>query len=342
MSRASALAPFEFVFAAAARERRRWWERHPEARQRLSQPVVSVGNLSVGGTGKTPLVAQIAEWLIDRGERPAILSRGYKRRSVVDGVVVVSDGSTIRADVDRAGDEPLLLARQVPQAIVCVAEDRHLAGRVAERALGATVHVLDDGFQHLKLARDLDILVTAAGEIGAGRVIPSGRLRESRDAAARADFAVFVGAAESEARTEAWELGISAFSTARRRLGDVADKPRDGTPSGDRQPLVAVAGIGRPEQFFAMLRDAGMNVQDTLAFPDHHRYSGGDCRRIEEALRRAKAGQVITTGKDAVRFSALGRLPFDLVVAPLRLELQDWESLAQALTAALVRARARS
>src|SRR6185436_18734170 len=139
------------------------------------------GNLSMGGTGKTPVVGAIVEWLLANGERPAILSRGYARTDAVDGVVVVSDGTRILASIDRAGDEPLMLARQFPPAIVCVSPDRYLSGTLAERRLGATVHVLDDGFQQVGLARDLDVLVTSIGEIPQGRVIPTGRLREPMD-----------------------------------------------------------------------------------------------------------------------------------------------------------------
>ena len=168
------------------RVRRRRFERDPHRQRRLSRPVISVGNLSIGGTGKSPVVAAIAQWLINAGERPAILSRGYARHDPVDGVVVVSDGVSIRSTVDRSGDEPMMLARQVARSIVCVSPDRHLAGVLAEQRLGCTVHILDDGFQHLELARNLDILVTSVGEISSGKVIPAGRLREPIDAAARA------------------------------------------------------------------------------------------------------------------------------------------------------------
>jgi tetraacyldisaccharide 4'-kinase len=184
----------DLLYARGVGARRRWYEKHPAARRRLQQPVISVGNLSVGGAGKTPLVASIAEWLLARGERPAILSRGYKRRDRLEGVVVVSDGRDVLASVDSAGDEPLMLARALPGAIVCVCEDRYLAGVLAERRLGATVHLLDDGFQHVQLTRDLDILVTPLGEISNGRVLPFGRLREARSAAARAQFVVVMDA----------------------------------------------------------------------------------------------------------------------------------------------------
>ncbi len=201
------------------RVRRRRFERQPQRQRRLSRPVISVGNLSLGGTGKSPVVAAIAQWLIDAGERPAILSRGYARRDPVDGVVVVSDGAGIRSGVEQSGDEPLMLARQVPRAIVCVSPERYLAGRLAEQQLGATVHVLDDGFQHLELARDLDILVTSVGEIPNGKVIPAGRLREPIDAAARAQVLVVSDATAGAASAEAWALGISQSCGALRTLG---------------------------------------------------------------------------------------------------------------------------
>ena len=133
----------------------------PSRRRRLSQPVVSVGNLRVGGSGKTPIVAHIARLLLERGERPAILTRGYARRCRPDGVTVVSDGTTILAGIESAGDEPLMLARALPGVPVLVGANRYLSGRLAEERFGATVHLLDDGFQHLELARDVDLLLVS-------------------------------------------------------------------------------------------------------------------------------------------------------------------------------------
>ena len=161
------------LYGRLALTRRAWYER-PGARRRLSRPVISVGNLSVGGTGKTPLVAAIATWLVAIGERPAILSRGYARTVTSRDATVVSDGTRIRTDVAHAGDEPLMLARAVPGAAVVVCAERHAAGVVAEETLGATIHLLDDGFQHLPLARDLDIVVTAAGTLATDAVLPKG------------------------------------------------------------------------------------------------------------------------------------------------------------------------
>jgi len=291
--------------------------------------VISVGNLSVGGTAKTPLVARIARHLLERGEAPAILSRGYGRTDRADGVVVVSDGTRVLADLSRAGDEPLMLAHAIAGARVVVSEDRYLAGRLAERQLGATVHVLDDGFQHVQLARDLDILMTRAGE-AVGRVLPFGRLRESPDAAARAHFAVVLDADLATARTEAWSLGVSACAGARRVLQK--------TPAID-SPIVAVAGIAQPDQFFQMLKEAGYQIGRSLAFADHHTYRPADVARMADAVRDSSAATVVTTEKDAVRLTALGALPFPCLAVPMELEIDGWEGLAASIESALARAR---
>jgi len=327
------------------RVRRRWVEQHPERRQHLSRPVISVGNLSMGGTGKSPVVAAIAQWLLDHGERPAILSRGYGRADAADGVVVVSDGTRVLAGVDRSGDEPQMLARQVPGAVVCVSPDRHLAGVLAERQLGCTVHILDDGFQHLQLARELDVLVTTLGEIPQGRVIPMGRLREPMDAAARAQVLVVTGATAGAASTEAWALGISQSCGASRTLGrpvrtgisDPGSRPAlsavEGIPESGK--VLAVAGIANPVRFFDALRDAGWQVADHVTFADHHRYTSADVARIAGRLQQSGAGAVFTTDKDAVRFELLGALPFPLYRVPLAVTFEPAEALFASVQAIL-------
>jgi len=319
--------------------RRRRYESEPQRRRHLERPVISVGNLSMGGTGKSPVVAAIAQWLLDAGERPAILSRGYARRDVVDGVVVVSDGREILATIDRSGDEPLMLARQVPGAIVCVSPERYLSGRLAEQQLGATVHILDDGFQHLELARDLDVLVTSIGEIPNGKVIPRGRLREPIDAAARAQVLVVSDATPGAAASEAWALGISQACAAVRTLGDpvrILEAAIAEPGAGSReQKILAVAGIANPDRFVSSLKNAGWNVADSMTFKDHHRYSMSDLAAIAAKMRVAGADAVVTTDKDAVRFESLGDLPFPLYRVPLRVDFEPADALFESIRAVL-------
>ena len=222
-----------------------------------------------------------------------------------------------------------MLARNVEGAIVAVCDDRFLAGLVAARRLGATVHVLDDGFQHVQLARDLDVLVTRPGEITTGRVLPFGRLREAADAAARAHLLVVVDADDATARSEAWALGVSQSVGATRLL------QLNATPV----PVVAAAGIAHPEQFFDSLRSAGWQVVRTVALADHHRYTAADVARLADLVRATGASSVVTTEKDMVRFEPLAPLPFSCIAAPMTLLCESWDVVSASIEAALNRAR---
>jgi tetraacyldisaccharide 4'-kinase len=323
------------LYGQAMRLRRRRVERDPGRQRRLQRPVISVGNLSMGGTGKTPVVAAIARRLLDLGQRPSILSRGYARADAVDGVVVVSDGAAVRAGVAESGDEPMMLARQVPGAVVCVSPDRHLSGTLAERQLGCTVHILDDGFQHLELARTLDVLVTTMGEIPNGRVVPMGRLREPMDAAARAHFLVVSDATPGAASAEAWTLGISQHCGAARSLAaPVALVPGASclVPGGK---ILAVAGIAHPTRFFDDLAHAGWTVGGTLVFADHHPYSSADVAAMAARMQAAGAEAVFTTDKDAVRLEPFAALPFPAWRVPLTVEFDPPDALFAAVAAVL-------
>lgn len=302
------------IYGGIAARRREWFAAHPEAVRRLGRPVVSVGNLRVGGAGKTPIVAAIARDAMARGFRPAILSRGYARRTPLDGVTVVSDGRSVLAGVDTAGDEPLMLARELPGAAVLVGSDRYLSGTLAERRLGATLHILDDGFQHLGLARTVDLLVADEADL-ADEVLPAGRLREPL-ASARHAGAVLVAADASGVRRVAAALGAAEAFAVTRTLGDVPGVP-----------VLAVAGIARPDRFFADLAARGCRVAGTMAFPDHHRFSAADVARIASRAHAAAAVTIATTAKDAVRLPAdAGGLP--IVAVPLTATLEprfgDW------------------
>lgn len=295
------------LYAAAARRRRERYARRPDLRRRLRRPVVSVGNLAVGGRGKTPLAAAIARELLAMGERPAILSRGYARTSPVDGIVIVRDAGGIRSDLARAGDEPLMLARGLPGCCVLVSPDRYLAGRLAEQHLGATVHVLDDGFQHLQLERDVDILLIGQEDIAHPVTLPSGRLREPLDACVAADAIV---AADSGVVIEMQGLDIPRFGVRRAIAG---------TPAAG-MPVAALAGIAAPDRFFEDLRRAGCALAATLAFADHHPYSRRDVARVFSRAAAGGAAAVVTTEKDYVRL--LPYRPFPMPVTPVALTME--------------------
>lgn len=300
------------LYARVAARRRRWYERHPDARRRLSRPVVSVGALAAGGRGKTPVAALVAGMLRDAGQRPAILSRGYGRRVRADGVVVVRDSDRVRAGVETAGDEPRMLAERLAGVPVLVGDDRYLAGRLAETRLGATVHVLDDGFQHLPLARDLDLLLVSPPDAD-GRTLPWGRLRERTDTARLAD-ALIVDARDTTASAAvAARFGVARSFRLRRTLGEPrlvgngpppeGDVPAEPAAVGVEGRVLAVAGIAEPERFTHALGAAGFDVAGLLAFADHHRFTASDVRRIAERAASLGVRFVLTTEKDAVRLA---------------------------------------
>jgi tetraacyldisaccharide 4'-kinase len=316
--------PLGFIYGRIAHARRRWYAERPWLRHRLWRPVVSVGNMTMGGTGKTPVVAHIASILQSMGERPAILSRGYARRDRVDGVVVVSDGRAIRADVGRAGDEPLMLARTVPEAIVAVSPERYLAGRLAEMRLGCTVHLLDDGFQHFRLERDVDLVVVDAADMDNRRPLPAGRWREPIEVVRLADAVIVRAATPAEADALGSRLGVAQIFHAARTLEAprlIEPPGRPVSPAAGTRVL-AVAAVARPARFFADLREAGWVVAGELAFRDHCRFTAREVDRIVRAASEARAVMVLTTEKDLMRLLPLRPLPIPVAWVPLRMTIE--------------------
>jgi tetraacyldisaccharide 4'-kinase len=296
--------------------------------------VISVGNLRAGGSGKTPVVAHLARLLLSRGERPVILTRGYARRRPSRGVTVVSDGLDVRASLDEAGDEPLMLARALPGVPVLVGADRHRSGRFAEAQLGATVHLLDDGFQHLMLARDVDLLVAAEDDLR-DRVLPAGRLREPVAAAAAADALLSEAGAEVLERLRRG-LGVPAAF----RMVRTIEAPR--ALGGDQlpapgAPVFAVAGIARPERFMRDLAAGGWRVAGSLLFRDHHAFTAADVARIEAAAGAAGAAAIVTTEKDAVRLEGCKPRGLQVMAVPLRVTVEPAADFAAWLMARIRR-----
>lgn len=305
-------------------ERRRATCTRGGRQRRLARPVISVGNLSLGGTGKTPVVSWVARELAAAGERPAILSRGYARPVFREGVVVVSDGERVLAGFDESGDEPLMLARELPGCAVLVSTDRYVAGALAERQLGCTVHVLDDGFQHLQLARDLDLVVIRLEDLH-DRVMPFGRLREPVTALAHADAILVSGEHETEV-IRGLPAALPVFTMERMLADPRAVVPWGGEVELDGRHVGAFAGIGRPQQFFDDLRAAGWDVVATFPFADHRRYTPRIIARVCRDAADSGATMLLTTEKDAVRLEGI---PSDLPIAfvPLVVRFSDEQAL---------------
>jgi len=327
------------IYGAAASWRRRWHARDPGRKRALSRPVVSVGNLRAGGTGKTPAVAHLARLLKACGEQPVILTRGYGRRVHTNGVTVVSDGVQVHAPLDTAGDEPLMLARSLPGVPVLVGADRYLSGRMAEERFGATVHLLDDGFQHLTLARDVDLLMVSEDDL-TDRVLPAGYLREPLAAAASADALLVTAGYESAAARVGRALGVSTTFLVSRGIGAprmvVSGEPVV-VPFGDA--VFLVAGIARPDRFFSDIATAGWHVAGTLEFRDHHQYSQRDVEHITERAKSVRPAIVLTTDKDAVRLAACDLTGLPIAAVPLDLTIEPADAFKRWLIDRLTLAR---
>lgn len=328
------------AYGAVAAWRRAWYLRDPSRRRALARPVVSIGNLRVGGSGKTPVVEYVARMLQTQGERPAILTRGYGRRVARDGVTVVSDARGVRAGLDEAGDEPLMLARALPGVAVLVSTDRHLAGTLAERRLDVTVHILDDGFQHLGLARDVDLLLVAEEDL-ADRPLPGGRLRENLAAATAADAALVTAGYDTAAARIGRALDVPTVFRVTRSIGAprMIAEPRDSVVVPQASRVFTVAGIARPDRFVADVIAAGWDVTGSMTFRDHHRFDARDVKRIAAAARSAAASLILTTEKDAVRLASLALDDVPIACVPLVTGIEPEERFCGWLIDRLSRAR---
>jgi len=280
--------------------------------RRLKAPVISVGNLTVGGAGKTPCVAFLARFLRGAGYEVAILSRGYKRES--RGRVEVSNGKEILCGPNESGDEPFLLAKSCPGARVVVDRDRYAAGKWLEERGRISAFILDDGYQHLRLARDLNLLlIDASDPPDQTKVIPFGRLREPITAMRRAD-AVIVTRSDQPFDRPALENAIRRFARADRPIFYARHKMTELTRldgAGSVSPVdfagrrvAAVSGVARPDRFVADLERLGMEIALRRDFDDHHRYTREELSVIVERAREARAEAVITTEKDAANLPA--------------------------------------
>ena len=299
--------PLSAMFGAGVAARNALYDRGIFKARKLERPVVSIGNISAGGSGKTPFAIALGELLKKRGIAFDVLSRGYRRKS--SAIAVVDPQGT----PEEFGDEPLLIARKL-QVPVIVGADRHQAVLLAEQKFASRVHILDDGFQHRRLHRDFDIVMLPASDLK-DTLLPVGRLREPITALRRAD-AVVADLNETEEMLRQSHPVSAAIWRVRREL-----KVDQGAGKA-----VAFCGIARAKQFFAQLEDANMVPAGTLAFPDHHRYSQADIERLVQIKAGCGAGGFVTTEKDLVNLGRLAGQLQPLEIARLSIRLEDPEA----------------
>jgi tetraacyldisaccharide 4'-kinase len=312
--------PLASVYGGVLGTRNALYDRGWLRARSLQGPVISVGNLSAGGSGKTPFVILLGELLKEREVRFDVLSRGYGRNT--RGVLLVDPGGLPRD----FGDEPLLIARRL-QVPVVVGEDRYAAGRFAESRFGGQVHLLDDGFQHRGLARDFDIVLVTP-EDARDRLLPAGRLREPLRGLQRADAVVLA----SGAAAETFPLAGKTVWRVRRGIvpQNVPDRP------------VVFCGIARPQNFLLQLRAAGIDPVAEALFRDHHAYTEKDVRDLLELRRRSEAGGFVTTEKDAVNLGGYLDALAPLAVVPVKMELADAANAVDTVLRVIAERRGRS
>ncbi len=329
------LPPFSALYSLATRLRLAAYRRHLFSVSKLDAAVMSVGNITTGGTGKTPLVEWVCRILADEGQRVCVLTRGYRRQNPNEQVVV-SDGNKVFADVSAAGDEPLLLATNLlgVAAVVCNS-NRSAAGRWAINNLQAEVFVLDDGFQHLQLARDLNIVTIDATNPWGGGMLPYGHLREPLSGLARADCVVLTRTEQSTdlaSLTAALQKIVGQTPIFRSRMVTSGLRRLNGDTleqlSSISQPIGAICGVGNPTSFFDHLRREGYELAFERAFPDHYNYQQADVDSIITEAKAKGAASILTTAKDAVKLSSL-HFELPCYVLEIKIAIEDESHLIQ-------------
>jgi tetraacyldisaccharide 4'-kinase len=328
-------APLSWLYGVGVALRNRRYDEDPTASVKLPAPVASVGNLTVGGSGKTPFVAALARELLARGSPVAVLSRGYGRRKK-SAFVLVSDGETVLASAEDCGDEPLELARAVSGAAVAVGPDRAAAGREVLQRLGPRVLVLDDGFQHRRLRRDLDLVCFDAGEpLESLRLLPRGRLREPLESLSRAHAVVWTRWREEAQTEELRRLVVRAAPElpsirARNHVSGFVRVDGSGTLGAESfrdQPVGVLLGVARPER---VLESIPARIVFRATRRDHYWWDPAEVRELAREAARKGAVALLTTGKDAVKLE-VGALPLPLYAVRIETEILDRSSFESLL-----------
>ncbi len=299
--------------------------------KKLPCPVVSVGNITTGGSGKTPVVAALCRMLTEKDRSVVVLSRGYKRQS--SGTIIVSDKNSVLLNVKEAGDEPFLLAAKCKGVPVIVGPDRFRSGMLAIEKFSPDIIILDDGFQHIKLKRDLDLLLfDALRGMGSGSMIPRGPLREPRSSIARADLIMIKGKGPLHTNHD-FNQQTFTFDYSPTKLIDLAGQkaPEISTLRGKK--VVALSALASTESFYLTLKDCGAKIIERLSFPDHHWFLPPDIERIKELTRDADF--IITTEKDLVRLDPSDFTGFPLFALAIEARISNAKALLKIIEAKL-------
>jgi len=333
------LPPLSAIYGAITRARLSMYRRGTFRSTKLDRPVVSVGNITTGGTGKTPLVEWVARLLAESGKNVCVLTRGYGRAQANDRVLV-SDGKAVFSTPELAGDEAFLLAMNL-QGLAAVISDanRIAAGLDAIKHLHTDCFVLDDGFQHLRIVRDLDVVtIDATNPFGGGRLLPEGRLREPLDGLRRAGCIV-ITRVDQVSETESLIGDIKRYASCpivtskmtTRRLVPLNESPGDFEP-----PIGAFCGVGNPPSFFRHLERSGYEIVFRKALRDHHHYTQDDIDTISQNARDAGAKSLITTAKDAVKLKSLS-LPLPCYSLEIEISIDNEQALRSLILNAIDR-----
>ncbi len=296
------LTALSFIYGAGVRSRYLLYRAGVFKKRKLGCKVISVGNITVGGTGKTPVSILLATILKKNGYRPVILSRGYKKTGPGG---IVSDGTALKLGPREAGDEPYLMASLLPGVPVIAGADRFKSGQIALEKFRPDCIILDDGFQHMRLKRDLNILlIDGAVGLGNGFMLPRGPLREPAEAIKRADLIMVKGGSlngpEAELVRE-WNIPVMGFDYRATGLYDMFDNKDRGVACLKGKKVLAFAGVANPASFLRTLEDLGARIMNTITFPDHHDYTASDIEKIREAKGAGGADIIVTTEKDGVK-----------------------------------------
>lgn len=332
-----------FFYGIGVRTRKALYDLNIIKKVKLDQTVISIGNLTTGGTGKTPITAEIARSIEKTGKKVAILSRGYGGALPSKKINVISDGKKIFHNAKEAGDEPFWLAKNIKNVAVITGKNRIKAAKWAAKELGIEVFILDDGYQHIKLERDLNIMVIDAHKkFGNEELLPSGPLREPIKEIKRADKIIVVNKKSYDKSTLKDCRAYSRYLIktynknvfACNMINSGIYNAKNGSPLSENHKLYAFTGIGQPEFFFGFLDNFPAKIVKKVEYSDHHAYSQEDVIEIINDARKAGAGAIITTEKDIVKLeSHINRLGCDMPFFTLKLALEvDIANLLKGIT----------